>query len=153
MQKGWTLRLPPSDQPLSLGQLAHMCGFFDRSAKSIRVLFMEVAQMENRISRYYGSSGFDKQIANRIAARMEAAIMAEIKRCGESLENPSRKTLASIAVAIDYVNTSHHIGCLKQDNYPDDVQEEGIRRTAGATRSLMIDIIVDMINEYAFGGN
>ena len=108
--------------------------------------------MVNRISRYYGSSGFDKQKATRIAARIEAAIMAEIKRCGESIDNPSRGTLASISVAIDLVNTSHHVGCLRQEQYPDDVQEEGIRRASGATRAMMIEIILDMINEYAFGG-
>ena len=106
--------------------------------------------IKNRISKYYGSSGFDKDLATCIAARIEAAIMAHIKRMGESIDSPSRRTLASITVGIDMAMNSHQAGCLASEGYPDDLVEEALRRNADASRSLTTDIILDLINENYF---
>ena len=89
--------------------------------------------IKNRISKYYGSSGYDRDLATCIAARIEAAIMAHIKKMGESIDSPSRRTLASITVGIDMAMNGHQAGCLASEGYPDDLVEEALRRNADAS--------------------
>ena len=104
--------------------------------------------MANRISRYFGSSGFQLKRANQLAAHLEKAIYAFFVSRGESADNPSRQTMADITVALDIVLAAHCAASVALEGFNDAIIDDVLEELSNATRQQAKTIVLDVINHH-----
>jgi len=104
--------------------------------------------MANRISRYFGSSGFQLKRANQLAAHLEKAIFAFLVARGESAENPSRQAMADVTVALDMVLAAHCAASVAIEGFSDAIIDDVLEELSNATRQQAKAIVLEVINHH-----
>jgi hypothetical protein len=113
---------------------------------------MEVA-MANRISRYFGSSGFKLKRANQLAAHLEKAIYAFLISRGESPDTPSRQAMADVTVALDMVLAAHCAASVAIEGFSDAIIDDVLDELSNATRQQANAIVLEVINHHVSDTN